>query len=222
MRVLLCDDHRVLREGLRAVLVRHGFDVVGDAADGEEVIALARELRPDLVVMDIAMPGLSGIDATERLVKECPGVKVIAVSMHSDRRYVDAMFAAGAAGYLAKTSGAEELVRAIQTVASGLAYVSPAVVRTLGRGQRLRKAPARPCSSSSSTGCSGPQALSPRERQVLQLIAAGDSTKIIADRLLIAVSTVETHRRQIMDKLNLRTIAELTKYAVHAGLSPLE
>jgi two-component system, NarL family, response regulator NreC len=222
MRVLLCDDHGVMRDGLRAVLARHRFDVVGDAAEGEEVIALARRLRPDLVIMDISMPGLNGIAATQRLARECPGIKVIALSMHSDQRYVDGMFAAGATGYLVKTSGSEELVRAIHTVACGLEYVSPAVTGTLRRGGWVRKRAARPYSSSPSLGLPGAQALSPRERQVLKLIAAGDSSKGIAERLQIAATTVETHRRQIMEKLNLRTIAELTKYAVREGLSPLE
>lgn len=221
MKVLLCDDHDIVRDGLRAILTQHGFDVVGAAANGREVIALARQLRPDLVIMDISMPELNGIDATQRLVEECPGLKVIAVSMNSDRRYVDAMFAAGASGYLVKTSVSNELVQAIRTVASGLQYVSP-VVPPGGRGGQARKKTSMPGSSSKSLGLSGAQALSPRERQVLQLIAEGNSTKGVAERLQIAATTVETHRRQIMDKLNLRTIAELTKYAVREGLSPLD
>lgn len=222
MKVLLCDDHDIVRDGLRAILTHSGFDVVGAAANGREVITLARQLRPDLVIMDISMPELSGIDATQRLMRECPGLKVIAVSMNSDRRYVDAMFAAGASGYLVKTSVSNELLQAIRTVASGLEYVSPAVPSPRDRGGQARKKTPTPGSSSKSLGLSGAQALSPREREVLQLIAEGNSTKGIAERLQIAATTVETHRRQIMDKLNLRTIAELTKYAVREGLSPLE
>jgi len=220
MKILLCDDHRMMRDGLRVILEKEGLEILGEAANGRECIALAAQLLPDLVVMDISMPDLNGIDATRRLLAGFPRIKVIALSMNSDRRYVVAMFAAGAVGYLLKSSAAEELIQAVRAVAADLTYVSPAIAGSLvedclsgpGAAQVLSSRP-RPV-----TG----KPLSSREREVLQLLAEGRSSKDIAVRLGIAGTTVETHRRQIMDKLQLRSIAELTKYAVREGLTPLE
>lgn len=221
MKILLCDDHRMMREGLRVILEREGLEVSGEAANGREVIELAERVVPDIVVMDISMPELNGIDATRRLMERFPGIKVIGLSMNSDRRYVVRMFAAGAVGYLLKSSASEELISAIHAVAAGYKYVSPAVAGSVIEGCLAQAAPSeRP--SSRPPDSSAPKPLSAREREVLQLLAEGRSSKDIAARLDIAATTVETHRRQIMDKLNIRTIAELTKYAVREGLTSLD
>ena len=213
MNILLADDHKMMRDGLRAVLEREGMTVVGEAGNGYEAVELTKRLRPDVVVMDIAMPKLNGVDATRRLVTDVPNVKVIALSMNSDRRYVVAMFEAGAMGYLLKNCASSELVQAVQAVVANLTYISPSVAASVVASNL---APRSAQSSSPS------RALSPREREVLQLVAEGSSSKDIATRLGLAVPTVETHRRQIMDKLGLRTIAELTKYAVREGLTTIE
>ena len=213
MKILLVDDHRMIRDGLRSILEKEGFELVGEAANGYEAIAAARESAPDVVIMDISMPELNGIDATRRLLAVAPTAKVIALSMNCDRRYVVAMFKAGAVGYVPKTAAADELVQAIRAVANDQKYLSPAIAGVvvdtmMGQTQAPQTAPDDP--------------LTQRERQVLQLLAEGLSSKGIASSLGIAVTTVETHRRQIMAKLNLRTTAELTKYAIREGLTPLE
>ena len=222
MKLLLVDDHQMMRDGLRAVLEKEGLEVVGEAANGHEGIAAAHRLKPDVVVMDISMPELNGIDATRKLLAEMPGLKVIGLSMHSDRRYVHALFGAGAVGYLLKNSASDELIQAVRAAVAGQRYVSPAVVGIVLENVTggTRTAPAAP----SGAVQPGPTAkpLSPREREVLQLLAEGRSSKEIAVRLTVAVPTVETHRRQIMGKLGLRTIAELTKYAIREGLTTID
>lgn len=222
MKVLLCDDHRMMRDGLRVILEREGLDVVGEAANGREVIELVERLLPDIVVMDITMPELNGIDATRRLMDRWPGIKVLGLSMNSDRRYVIRMFAAGAVGYLLKNSAADELISAIRAVASGHKYVSPAVAGSVIDGCLAQAPPSERQSTHPPPDGTAPKPLSAREREVLQLLAEGKSSKDIAIRLDIAATTVETHRRQIMHKLNLRSIAELTKYAVREGLTSLD
>jgi DNA-binding NarL/FixJ family response regulator len=213
VRVVLADDHRIMRDGLRAVLTAAGVQVVGEAGDGEAAIAEADRSHPDVVVIDIAMPKLSGIEATRRLRAKMPGTKVIALSMNSDRRYVMAMLEAGAAGYLLKDAAADELLVALDAVGRGETYLSPAIAAgVVDRALRARPSP--------SSGSDKP--LSAREREVVQRIAEGKSSKEIATILHIAVPTVDTHRRQIMDKLHLRTIAELTKYAIREGLTSAE
>jgi two-component system, NarL family, response regulator NreC len=212
VKILLADDHTMMRDGLRAVLEKEGLLVIAEAATGREAVALALRLRPDVVVMDVSMPELNGIDATKRLVAELPGTKVIALSMHSDRRYVIAMFAAGAMGYLLKNSASEELIQAVRAVARNHKYVSPSVAGVVvdnAIGSAGHVAPSE-------------RTLSSREREVLQLIAEGHSSKEIARRLELAVPTIETHRRQIMAKLNIRTVAELTKYAIREGLTSID
>lgn len=214
MRVLLVDDHALMRAGLRAVLEREAdVRVVGEAADGREAVAKAVALAPDVVVMDVAMPGLNGVEATRRLRDASPGARVIGLSMHADRRYVRAMFEAGAVGYLLKDSAPVELLAALRAVAERRTYVSPAiagaVVEGFLRGDAAGRAPSAP-------------ELSPRERETLQLLAEGKTSKEVAASLDIAVSTVETHRRQIMAKLGLHTMAELTKYAIRHGLTSLD
>ena len=211
LKVLLADDHAILRDGLRAILEAEGFVVTGEAVTGREAIALALSTRPDVVVMDVSMPELNGIDAARHIVAELPATKVVGLSMHSDRRYVMAMFSAGASGYLLKDSASEELIAAIRAVARGQKYVSPAIA-ALVLGANV--------DASSPRAASKP--LTTREREVLQLIAEGSSSKEVAARLDISVPTVETHRRKIMAKLELRSIAELTKFAIREGLTSVE
>jgi DNA-binding NarL/FixJ family response regulator len=211
MKIMLVDDHRMVRDGLRAILEKEGIQVVAEASNGHEALALTSRTKPEIVIMDISMPDLNGIDATRRLLEDFPTTKVIALSMHADRRYVIAMFEAGAVGYLLKNSAASELLQAVAAVAEGLTYISPAVAGTVLTSLGHEPVPA---------GSEKP--LSVREREVLQLVAEGKSSKEIANQLGLAVATVETHRRQIMDKLNLRTIAELTKHAVREGLTTLD
>lgn len=212
MKILLVDDHKLMCDGLRAVLEREHLEVVGEASTGHEAIALAHKLRPDLVLMDISMPDLNGIDTTRRLVAETR-TKIVAVSMNSDRRYVVAMFKAGAVGYVVKNSSSEELIQAVRAVAQDQRYVSSAIASAVVDDMVWRG----PSSEAPSE-----DHLTQREREVLQLLAEGMSSKSIGNRLGIAVTTVETHRRQIMTKLNLRTTAELTKYAIREGLTSVE
>lgn len=219
MRVLLCDDHRLMREGLRSILEKAGLSVVGEAENGREGIELARQLHPDVLLMDISMPDLNGIDATRLIVDELPAIKVIGLSMNSDRRYVATMFAAGAVGYLLKSSASEELLRAVHAVTQNLKYVSPSVAGSVIDDYMAHADRHLFLANEAPTAARKP--LSVREREVLQLLAEGKSSKEIAIRLNIAATTVESHRRQIMDKLNLRTIAELTKYAIREGLTSL-
>jgi two-component system response regulator NreC len=200
MRVLIADDHKMMRDGLRAVLEKAGIVVCGEAAEGFEAVELAQSLQPQIIVMDISMPLLNGIDATRQVLAKCADVRVIALSMNSDRRYVTAMFKAGAVGYLLKNSAADELIQALHAVADGLTYVSPTVAATVVVDKPL----------------------SAREREVLQLLAEGNSSKDIAKLLGVAVPTIETHRRQIMGKLKLHSIAELTKFAIREGLTSLD
>ena len=219
MRLVLCDDHRMMRDGLRIILENAGHEVVGEAADGREAVQLAERLLPDVVVMDIVMPELNGVDATRAILARCPAVKVLGLSMTAEPRYVQTLLATGAAGYLLKSSAADELIEAVQAVAGGQLYVSPCLAPCPSTAPAAAQvgAPSSPPPSSRMR-----RALSAREREVLQLLAEGYSSKEIAARLQVATTTVESHRRQITDKLKLRTIAELTKYAIREGLTPLE
>jgi DNA-binding NarL/FixJ family response regulator len=211
MRILLADDHTLMRHGLRAILEKElDILVIDEASNGREAVALAQRTRPNVVLMDIGMAGLNGIDATREIVAENREAKIIGLSMNSDRRYVLAMFAAGAVGYLLKDAASSELIFAIRAVMQNQTYVSPAVAEDVVAGVRtLDPAPAT-------------KALSVREREVLQLLAEGKTSKDIAGTLHVALPTVETHRRQIMAKLGLRTIAELTKYAIREGITTVD
>jgi DNA-binding NarL/FixJ family response regulator len=216
-RVLLVDDHAILREGVRTLLERQSnMQVVGEAANGHAAVQMAAELIPHVVVMDVTMPELNGIEATRRIVAERPGTKVIGLSMHSNRVFVSEMFKAGAAGYLLKESSGTELVDAIAAVMRGQLYLSPRIARAAtlaGNGSpRTDGDPRSPAFS----------ALTPRERQVLQLVAEGHTTKTIAARLDVSVKTIEAHRTRIMDKLKIHSIAGLTKFAVVEGLTSPE
>jgi DNA-binding NarL/FixJ family response regulator len=211
MKILLADDHAMMRHGLRAILEKEmGAWEVEEASNGRDAVDIARRTRPHVVVMDIGMPGLNGIDATREIVADNRDAKVIGLSMNSDRRYVLAMFAAGAVAYLLKDAASSELILAIRTVLQNQTYVSPAVAEGVVASVRA------------SAQAASPKALSAREREVLQLLAEGKTSKHIASTLHVALPTVETHRRQIMTKLGIRTIAELTKYAIREGLTALE
>lgn len=218
IRVLLTDDHQIVRDGLKSMLAREmDIEVVGEAENGREAIDETRALRPDVVVMDIGMKELNGIDATKRLVEEFPDIRVIGLSMHSDGRYVSEMLRSGARGYLLKDSAIDELTEAIRVVASGGTFLSRGVTGVVLEDYVRRM------SGSDGTEVQGPaKALSTREREVLQLIAEGLSTKQIAAQLHLSGKTVETHRRQIMDKLGIYNIAGLIKFALREGLTTLD
>ena len=210
LRVLLADDHKMFQQALRVMLEADpAIEVVAQITDGGEVIKRAAQTQPDIVCMDIAMPGLNGIEATRRLVAARPGIKVIGLSAHVDRRFVIEMLDAGAAGYVSKACAGEELLRALHTVARNQNYlcsqVSAEVVDAL-----VSKNPPQ---------ASMAARLTSREREVLQLLAEGATSCEIATRLHLATSTVEVHRRNIMRKLDLHNVAELTKYAIRAGLT---
>ncbi len=214
MRILLVDDHRMIREGLSALLEREGMTVVGAAASGREALNVVEELRPDVLVMDVSMPDLNGIDATRQVCAAAPGVRIVGLSINADRRFVLGMFDAGAAGYVLKTSAAEDLVHAIREVAAGRKYLSSKLAETMP-GWAGAPTPKKRTPMPFPVG----HLLTLREREVLQLVAEGNASKQIAAKLDIALPTVETHRRQIMDKLGLHSIAELTKYAIREGLT---
>jgi len=218
IRVLLVDDHKIVRDGLKSMLVKQmDIEVVGEADNGRDAITCTRENKPDVVIMDIGMRELNGIDATRQLVAEFPNVRVVALSMHSDRRYVSEMLAAGATGYLLKDSAFDELTTAIRSAAEGRIFLSQGVAGVV-IDDYVRRLSGNDSEASQSSG----RALSSREREVLQLMAEGASTKEIAARLHLSVKTIETHRRQIMDKLGIFNIAGLIKYAVREGLASLD
>jgi DNA-binding NarL/FixJ family response regulator len=212
VRVLLVDDHRMLREGLRAVLERDDWcRVVGEASSGREAVELARSLRPDVVVMDVAMSDLNGIEATRQITGSGSEARIVALSSHADRRYVKAMLGAGAFGYVLKANAYDDLRRAVEAAAKGKKYLCSDVTEDVIEG-----------ALADNGGGSAFEVLGPRELEVLQLIAEGLTSSEIATRLGVATSTVETHRRNIMGKLGLHSVAELTKYAVREGVSPLD
>ncbi len=213
VRIILAEDHRITREGLVNLLrERADMEVVGEAENGRDAVRLARELSPDLVIMDVTMPDLNGIDATRIITSGGNSTKVIALSMYSDKQFVQGMIQAGASGYLLKDCAFEELVNAIRAVTGGNTYLSPGIAGIVVQDYLNKLTHDR---SSADT------ALTTREREVLQLIAEGKSTKEIATRLSVSVKTVETHRRQIMEKLGIYSIAELTKYAIREGLTSI-
>jgi len=214
IKVLLVDDHAIIREGLRSLLEKQPeMEVIADTDDGRKAIELVRELLPDIVIMDITMPGLNGIEATRQITAEFPDVKVIALSIHSKRRFVADMLSAGATGYILKECLFDELVQAIKAVAAGGRYLSPRITDVVVSDYVKRL---------SATAYSPFEALKTREREVLQLVAEGKSTKQIALDLHVSTKTIEANRRQIMEKLNIHSVAELTKYAVREGLTTLE
>lgn len=209
IRVMLADDHKILREALRMVLDREAdISVVAEAEDGVEALRLAAEMLPQLVVMDIGMPGMGGIEATTRLHSQHAEIKVLALSTFFDRHIVLQMLDAGANGYVAKSAGADELLRGIRAVMAGKTYLSPEIAAVVVDTMRNRKAGAEEATES----------LGRREREVLVLLADGMTSAEIGTKLHIATSTVDVHRRNIMRKLDLHSVAELTKYAVRKGM----
>jgi two-component system, NarL family, response regulator NreC len=213
-RILLVDDHAIIRQGLCSLLEKQpDIEVVGGVEDGRQAVDTARQLAPDLVIMDISMPNLNGIDATRKIAEEISGVKIIALSIHSSRRFVAEMLKAGASGYILKDCLFDELMEAIKTVLRGEIYLSPKITGVVidDYVQRLSK-------QYQPDGLT----LSDREREVLQLLAEGKSTKQIALQIHVSAKTIESNRRNIMDKLKINSVAELTKYAVREGITPLE
>jgi two-component system NarL family response regulator len=211
-RILLVDDHRLLRESLRSILENDaGLAVIGEAESGREAVRLAREMQPDVVVMDVVMRDLNGIEATRQICAGSAGIKVVALSSHSDRRYVQAILDAGASAYVLKANAYDDLRRAFDAVLHGRKYlcaeVTEGVVDAASSGRRAATVY---------------EILGPREREVLQLLAEGLTSQEIAARMSVAISTVESHRRNLMRKLDLHSVAELTRFAIREGLSPLD
>lgn len=214
IRILLADDHKIMCDGLRNLLEsQSGIEVIAVAENRRDAVKLARELKPDVVIMDVSMPNLNGIEATRQIIAESNTIRVIALSMHSDKRFVVDMLKAGAAGYLLKESAFKELVIAVRAVVNHKTYLSSRIaeIATHDYVHHLSK-----CFSQVSSS------ITAREREVLQLLAEGKNTKEIASCLYVSVKTVEVHRKNIMDKLNIRNIAGLIKYAIREGLTSLE
>lgn len=214
-RILLVDDHQIMREGLMSLMAGEpDLEVVGDASDGRQAVQMAKKLKPDLVVMDISMPGLSGIEATRQILDELGRVRVLALSMHADPRFVAGALEAGAHGYMIKDCTSQELLEYIRTVAGGGTYLSPQVAEVVVKGfvRRLGE----------ETGTPPASVLTPREREVLQLLVEGHTVKAIAERIHLGVKTVETHRRNIMEKLGLKNMVDLIKYAMREGVVSLD
>jgi DNA-binding NarL/FixJ family response regulator len=211
IRIVLADDHTIFLSGLRTLLEKEpDLEVVAKVKDGREAVRVAHEKRPDLVVMDVSMPGMNGIEATRQITATLPRVKVLCLSMHSEEQFVTAVLEGGASGYLLKECALDELLTAIRTVMANQIFLSPTITTTVVQNYRAQR------------GATQPSPVSPltdREREVLQLIAEGHSTKDIAARLHLSVKTIDTHRHRIMDKLRIHSVAGLTKYAIRRGLT---
>ncbi len=209
VRVILAEDHTLVRAGFRALLEKlDGVQVIGEVSDGREAFSMAKELDPDIILMDIAMPGLNGLEATRRLRRTCPRTKVLMLSMYTNEEYLKEALRAGAAGYLLKDADRTEFELAIKTVCRGGTYLAPALAKfTVDAFCRDDTAPTGPLAK-----------LTARQREILQLVAEGCSTKQIAQRLNLSVKTVETHRTQIMDRLEIHDIPGLVRLAVRTGL----
>lgn len=210
MRVLIVDDHKIMREGLRSLLEKQpDVEVITEAESAQKALKLVEEFKPDLVIMDVVMPSLNGIETTRRILAKTPGVKVIALSMHADKRFVMEMLRAGASGYLLKDCAFEELDEAIRAVMQDRTYITPRIIDIIVKD--YFSASDKPASSALS-------ALTSRQYEVLQLLAEGKTTREIAHQMSLSVKTIESHRQQIISKLNIRSIAGLTKYAIREGL----
>lgn len=213
IKILLADDHNLMREGLRTLISDEpNMTVVAEAEEGRTAVQLAARLSPDVVIMDISMPGLNGIEATRQILSKSPAPKVIALSMHTERRMILEMLNAGASGYLLKDCAFGEVIRAVETVMSNCTYLSPKIADIVVKDY-IHRVPPEDLSSLA--------LLSPREREVLQLLAEGRRTRDIASLLHVSAKTVDTYRMQIMEKLGIYSIAELTKYAIREGLTSI-
>lgn len=213
MKILLADDHKIFREGLKNLFDKFpDMKVIAEANNGADTVKLAEELLPDLIIMDISMPVLNGIEATRSILEKNPKIKIVILSMHSDRRFVKESLKAGAVGYMLKDSAFEELNFAIRSIMQNQTYLSPQITDFLIKDylKNMEKEESNVFNI-----------LTVREREVLQFLAEGVSTKQIASNLNLSAKTVETHRKQIMDKLNIHSIAELTKYAIREGITIL-
>ncbi len=211
VKIIIADDHKIMRDGLRNMLEKEaGMEVVGEAKNGREAVRLTEQLLPDILIMDISMDDLNGIDATRAIAAKGLKTRVVALSMHADKRFVAGMFDAGAMAYLLKDCSYDELIQALRQVMAGRTYLCSMISGVVIRDyiQRMRR--------------NEPSLLSPREKEILQLMAEGSTTKRIADQLKVSVKTVETHRQHIMEKLNIFSIAELTKYAIKEGITSLD
>ena len=212
-RVFLADDHAIMREGLRLLIDRQSdMEVIGEAENGRKAVKQVAKLLPEIVVMDVEMPDLNGIDATRQISGTKKSISVIALSAHTDRRYITEMLKAGAKGYLLKHSAGDELLDAIRTVKKGKTYLSPEIAETV----------AEECRRHTTEATSPFAQLSEREREVLQMLAEGKARKEIASDLFVSVKTIATHAENIMEKLNIHSVAELTKYAIRRGLTSLD
>ena len=212
IEILIADDHRMFRQGLKSLIEKESnYTVIAEASNGKQAVELCRSHSPRLVLMDISMPELTGIEATKQILQELPDTKIVALSMHADQRFVVEALKAGAAGYLLKDSAVEELLRAMAVILKGHTYLSPSITDLLVKDY-IRQLDT-PQAASSYTR------LTTRELQVLRQVADGRSTKEIAHALDVSVKTVETYRQQIMEKLQLHSVAELTKYAIRQGLT---
>jgi DNA-binding NarL/FixJ family response regulator len=208
-RIILVDDHNLFREGLKSLLKDDPrISIVGEASNGREAVKLCTEEKPDLVIIDIAMPELNGIEATRQIIAKTPATKVIALSMHSSRRFILDMLKAGASGYLLKDCAMEELDMAITAVRDNKMFLSPSIAGTVVKGMV----------NGEEIHADEVNKLTPRENEVLQLLTEGKSSRETADRLAVSVKTIQTHRRNIMDKLGLHHITDLTKYAIQQGI----
>jgi DNA-binding NarL/FixJ family response regulator len=212
IKVLLVDDHAIMRDGIRALLGLHDdIEIIGEASEGQEAIEKTRDLSPDVIVMDVAMPGMDGLEATRRIKKQLPTVKVIVLTQYDNKEYILSAIKAGAAGYVPKRALGSELVSAIRTVYRGESFLYPSAAAVLIDDYRLQAKTAEPYDR-----------LTPREREILKLIAEGHTTREIANTLFISFKTVIGHRAKIMEKLGLRNRTELFKFAVRKGLLTLD
>lgn len=210
VKIVLVDDHKIMRDGLRKIIESNSqFEVIGEAVNGREGIKLCENKKPDVVIMDIAMPDLNGVEATHQILATNPEIRIIALSMHSNKQFVSGMLKAGAYGYLLKDCDSDELITAIQMVSRNQKYIAQ-TISSLLINEYLH------------TLNEDESELSSREKEILQLITEGKSSKEIADILFLSSKTVDAHRKNIMDKLNLRTLPELTKYAIKSGLTTLD
>lgn len=215
IRVLLAEDHTIVRKGLRALLEGvASIEVVGEAADGREALAQVEQSPADVVLMDLTMPGLSGLEATRQIKERFPQIRVLVLTMHADEEYIFQVLRAGASGYLVKQAAPEELVAAIHAVYQGASFLSPTISKRV-IDEYVRRA-------EEGVVTDPYDKLTPREREVLQLIAEGHSNREIAEQLTISIKTVESHRAHLMEKLDLHNTAELTRYAIRKGLIGLE